>query len=63
MTKAKIKALLEKIRELLKDENQNRSLFILICFILRVLILRLSPTHLTELFRNIWPILLTLLVA
>lgn len=62
MTKAKIKSLLEKIREVLKDENQNRSIFILIFFILRVLILRLSPTHLSELFRNIWPILLTLLV-
>lgn len=62
MTKTKIKSLLEKIREVLKDESQNRSLFILVFFILRVLILRLSPTHLSELFRNIWPILLTLLV-
>ena len=62
MNKTKIRSLLEKIREVLKDENQNPSLLILIFFIMRVLILRLSPTHLSELFRNIWPILLTLLI-
>jgi hypothetical protein len=62
MSKTKIKSLLEKIREVLKDENSNRSMLILIFFILRVLILRLSPSHLSELFRNIWPILLTLMV-
>ena len=63
MSKTKIKSLMEKIREVLKDENPNPSLQILIFFILRVLILRLSPSHLSELFRNIWPILLTLLVC
>lgn len=40
----------------------NDSLQILILFCLRILILRLSPATLNEVFRNIWPILLTLLM-
>jgi translation initiation factor 2B subunit (eIF-2B alpha/beta/delta family) len=62
MAKSKIKAIMEKIREVLKEENTHFSLQNLIFFMLRILILRLSPTNLNELFRNIWPILLTLLV-
>ena len=62
MNKTKIKILLEKVKEVLKDENPNPSMLILIFFIMRVLILRLSPSHLSDLFRNILPILLTLLI-
>lgn len=63
MTKTKIKALLEQIKDVIKDEKAHTSLLILILFCLRVLILRLSSHNLNELFRNIWPILLTLLVV
>lgn len=63
MTKKKIKSLLEKIRNVIKDESTHPSLQVLIMFCLRVLILRLSSMNLNELFRSIWPILLTLLVT
>lgn len=62
MTKNKIKALLEKIKEVIKEDDINSRLMILILFCLRILILRLGQSTLNEVFRNIWPILLTLLV-
>ena len=63
MTKTKIKALMEKIRDVIKDDTAHPSLIILVLFCIRILILRLSPTSLNDLFRNIWPVLLTLLVS
>ena len=50
--------------EVIKNaENSSPALLILIMFCIRILILRLSSTTLAELFRNIWPMLLTLLIT
>ena len=49
--------------EVIKNaDSAHPSLLILVLFCVRILILRLSPSSLNELFRHIWPILLTLLV-
>lgn len=58
----KLWTLIEKISEVIKSDNVHPSLLILILFCVRILILRLSSTQLSELFRNIWPMLLTLLI-
>ncbi|EGR29985.1 n-terminal domain protein [Ichthyophthirius multifiliis] len=59
----KIQQLLDKISEVIKNsENAHPSLLILILFCIRILILRLSPSNLNELFQTIWPMLLTLLI-
>ena len=58
-----LRPLIERMSEVIKtSETQHSSMLILILFIVRVLILRLSSASLKELFRNIWPMLLTLLV-
>lgn len=55
--------LLESINEVIKEfEQTNPALLMLIFFCLRILVLRLSAHSLHELFRNIWPSLLVLLV-
>lgn len=59
----KLVMLLEKMAEVIKNaESSHPSLLILILFCVRILILRLSPSTLNDLFRHIWPILLTLLM-
>lgn len=59
----RMKFLIERMSDVIKSaESQPPSMLILILFIVRVLILRLSSGSLKELFRNIWPMLLTLLV-
>jgi len=59
----KLYILLEKMGEVIKNaDSANPSLLILVLFCVRILILRLSPSSLNELFRHIWPILLTLLM-
>jgi len=58
----KIQQLLTKIKQVLQEEDVNNALIILILFCLRILILRLGAATLNEVFRNIWPILLTLLI-
>jgi len=59
----KLMFLLEKMGEVIKNaESSPPSLLILVLFCVRILILRLSSVTLNELFRNIWPHLLTLLI-
>lgn len=59
----KLVILLEKMGEVIKNaDNSPPALVILVIFCVRILILRLSSLVLNELFRNIWPHLLTLLV-
>jgi hypothetical protein len=59
----KLFILLEKMGEVIRNaESSHPSLLILILFCIRILILRLSSVTLNDLFRNIWPILLTLLI-
>lgn len=63
MSKTKLLQLLTKINEVLREEDVHSALKILILFCLRILILRLGEASLNEMFfRNIWPILLTLLI-
>lgn len=58
-----LKTFLPKISEILKNsETAHPSLLILILFSLRILILRLSPKNLSELFTDIWPMIMTLLI-
>ena len=60
----KLRILLEKMSEVIKNaENSPPALLILIMFCIRILILRLQSTTLAELFRNIWPMLLSLLIT
>jgi len=57
--------LLGKIGEIIKNAGESTSdpgLLILVLFCLRILIVRLSKSSLDALFRQIWPILLTLLI-
>ena len=59
----KLVFLLEKMGEVIRNaESSPPALVILVLFCVRILILRLSSITLNELFRNIWPHLLTLLV-
>jgi hypothetical protein len=48
LDKSKLKSLLEKIRDVIKDEGSVPSLIILILFCIRILILRLSPSELND---------------
>lgn len=59
--KKTLKTLLEKIKNLLREENKEPRLTILILFSLRILIMRLQKTSLNELFRTIWPSIIFLL--
>eukprot|EP01016_Furgasonia_blochmanni_P038515 TRINITY_DN4669_c0_g1_i1.p1 TRINITY_DN4669_c0_g1~~TRINITY_DN4669_c0_g1_i1.p1 ORF type:complete len:646 (+),score=181.01 TRINITY_DN4669_c0_g1_i1:128-1939(+) len=60
---SKLRFLLEKMSEVIKNaESAPPALLILILFCIRILILRLSSITLAELFRSIWPMLLTLLI-
>jgi hypothetical protein len=59
--KRALKTLLEKIKNLLKEENTDPRLTILILFSLRILIMRLQKATLNELFRTIWPSIIFLL--
>ncbi|CAK55597.1 unnamed protein product (macronuclear) [Paramecium tetraurelia] len=59
----KLDLLIEKISEVIKSDSANPGLVMLILFCVRILILRLSPIQLNELFRNMWPTLLTLLIS
>jgi len=59
----KLHTLMNKISDVIKNpETQHPNLLILILFCIRILILRLSSVTLNNLFRNIWPMLLTLLL-
>lgn len=59
----RIKTLLEKISEVIKKpETTHPALLILILFSIRILILRLSEISLNQLFIDIWPMILTLLM-
>jgi len=55
--------LLDKMCNVIRHKkNQSPNLLILIFFCLRILILRFSSSNLNQLFKNIWPILLSLLI-
>lgn len=59
----KLKLLLEKIADVIKKpENIHAALLILVLFAIRILILRLSEIALNQLFIDIWPMILTLLM-
>ncbi len=58
-----MKVLLAKIVDVIKKpETAHAALLILILFALRILILRLSEITLNQLFIDIWPMILTLLM-
>jgi len=58
-----LRLLLDRIADVIKStDNSHSSLLILILFCLRILILRLSQSNLNDLFKQIWPMLLTLLI-
>ena len=59
--KRALKTLLEKIKNLLKEEKTDPRLTILILFSLRILIMRLQKSTLNELFKTIWPSIIFLL--
>ena len=59
--KRALKTLLEKIKNLLKEEDSDPRLVVLILFSLRILIMRLQQSTLNELFRTIWPSIIFLL--
>ena len=60
---SKLTILLSKITEVIKKpETAHAALLILILFSLRILILRLSEITLNQLFIDIWPMILTLLM-
>jgi hypothetical protein len=56
-----LKILLEKIKNVLKEENVHPNLIILILFSLRILILRLKKETLNGMFKTMWPSILFLL--
>lgn len=59
----KLKVLLAKMVDVIKKpENVHAALLTLILFAIRILILRLSEVSLNQLFVDIWPMLLTLLM-
>ncbi len=59
----KIKGLLEKIADVIKmSESAHPALLILILFCIRILILKLSEISLNQLFIDIWPMILALLM-
>ena len=53
--------MLEKLKEVLKDENVHPNLIILILFSIRILLLRLSKETLNSLLKSLWPSILFLL--
>ena len=58
-----MKKLLEKIADVIKKpENVHAALLILLLFAIRILILKLSEITLNQLFIDIWPMILTLLM-
>jgi hypothetical protein len=58
-----LKTLLPKISGILKSsETAHPALLILILFSIRILIMRLSEKNLSELFTDIWPMIMTLLI-
>jgi hypothetical protein len=57
-----LKTLLPKISEILKSESPHAALLVLILFAIRILIMRLSEKNLSELFTDIWPMIMTLLI-
>ena len=60
---SKVKYLLEKIADVIKKpETAHAALLILVLFAIRTLILRLSEVTLNQLFIDIWPMILTLLM-
>lgn len=61
INKDRLKVLLEKIKNVLKDETTHPNLIILILFSIRILILRLKRETLNGLFKTMWPAILFLL--
>ncbi|KAM3142079.1 hypothetical protein pb186bvf_005733 [Paramecium bursaria] len=59
----KITNLIDSILIMIKDvKNQDPTVMLLIIFCLRILILRLSPESLNQLFRKIWPSIISMLM-
>lgn len=61
LDKNRLKIMLEKIKEVLKDENVHPNLVIMILFSIRILLLRLSKETLNSLLKSLWPSILFLL--
>lgn len=59
----KLNSLIDKILEVIRNaENAHPSLIILIFFLIRILIIRLSPTNFKSLLKNTWPPLISLFI-
>lgn len=64
VTRPKMKSLVEKMKEIFRDEEEkHQSLKLLILFVFRILILRLPKDSVDELMLNMWPFLLTCMVS
>ncbi|CAD8140880.1 unnamed protein product [Paramecium pentaurelia] len=60
---SKLTTLLDAILSVIKDINsQDAAISILIIFCIRILVLRLSQSSLTQVFRQIWPYLVSMLM-
>ncbi|CAD8052257.1 unnamed protein product [Paramecium primaurelia] len=60
---SKLSSLLDAILTVIKDINQqHEAITILIIFCIRILVLRLSQSSLTQVFRKIWPYLISMLI-
>ncbi|CAD8055261.1 unnamed protein product [Paramecium sonneborni] len=60
---SKLTTLLDAILSVIKDINsQDAAISILIIFCIRILVLRLSQNSLTQVFRQIWPYLVSMLM-
>jgi len=58
-----VEGLLGKISEVIGNpEDLNQNLLILILFCVRILLLRLTQENVCNLFKNVWPMLLTVLI-
>jgi len=62
MTPLRIKAIVETIKEIIRKQSDNIALIYLILFSFRILILRLPFDTLTNLFINVWPFLMTIMI-
>lgn len=58
-----MKFLLEKIRDVIKDQSSTSSILIIMFFCLRIMLLRTSDAIFNETFGTIWPVLFSVLIS
>ncbi len=59
----KIHLLMDKIVEVIKNNDASQPVLILIFFCIRILILRMSPEKLTKVLANTWQLIMFLLIS